>query len=98
MKKVMMIAALVASLSGCAQFNSIDGGKVADCNGIYTGQTFGLNQGMRYPVHINRTRSDRFGREFVRVQSSLDIQFFGGWKPREFLTDITCAAPAKLGA
>lgn len=90
MKKLILIAAAVAMLSGCSTLSHIDGGIPVSCTGIYTGGTFGMNEGQGFPVHIDRIRTDRFGREYIRVNSSLDIHFMGSWEPRAFLKNITC--------
>ncbi|EBL7042120.1 hypothetical protein KS527_004454 [Salmonella enterica] len=88
MKRIIIAATLL--LSGCSTLSTIDGGHPVDCTAYYTGGTFGINQGHKYPVHISRMRTDRFGREFVRADSNLDIKFMGGYKNKETFTDYQC--------
>lgn len=85
MKKLLLLGVLL--ISGCAGF----GGnmKTVDCEAKVKIHTWGGKQ--VEPVHINAMRSDRFGREFVRVQNRPGYAiFYGHWQPKDTFSDYTC--------
>lgn len=85
MKKVLLLG--VALLTGCAGL----GGnmKTVDCTAQVKVHTFGGQP--TEPVGINAIRSDRFGREFVRVQNKPGHAFlYGRWQPKDTFSDYAC--------
>lgn len=88
--KLLAIVVSAILLSGCSSLANIDNGKSVNCSAVYTGGTFGLNEGMRYPVKITRVKTTHTGVELVRPQSNLDIKFMGGYLPKTMFTEFVC--------
>lgn len=86
MKKSLVVV-LALTLSGCASIEAMDNAHPVDCSARLKSASFGM--GDYYIVHIDRAKTDHFGREWVRPTSNLDLNI-SGWQRKETFYDYHC--------